>query len=91
MKFCMPLFLTKFFGIKQLDSIVMGFIIGGNNASIGRNLKIMIPLAYFFTLLKPSDVDGAMTPLDINQLILTPTMNDVGHFYKGINLRHNKS
>jgi hypothetical protein len=29
-------------------------------------LKIMIPLAYFFTLLKPSDVDGAMTPSDIN-------------------------
>jgi hypothetical protein len=51
----------------------------------------MIPLAYFFTLLKPLDVDGIMTPLDINQLILTPTMSDGGHFYKGIDLKHNKS
>jgi hypothetical protein len=66
-------------------------IIARNNASIGRNLKIMIPLAYFFTLLKPSDVDGIMTPSNINQLILTPTMNDVGHFYKGIDLKHSKS
>ncbi len=52
MKFCMPLFLTRFFGIKQLDSIVMGFIIGGNNASTRRNLKIMTPLAYFFHIVE---------------------------------------
>jgi hypothetical protein len=51
----------------------------------------MIPLAYFLTLLKPSNVDGTMTPSNINQLFLTPTMIDVGHFYRGIDLRHNKS
>jgi hypothetical protein len=66
-------------------------IIVGNNASIGKNLKILIPLEYLFTLLKPSNVDGTMTPSNINQLILTPTMIDVGHFYKSIDLWHNKS
>jgi hypothetical protein len=51
----------------------------------------MIPLAYIFTLLKPSNVDGTMIPLDINQLILTPIMNDVDHFYKGIDFKDSKS
>ncbi|CAK9197271.1 unnamed protein product [Sphagnum troendelagicum] len=63
----------------------------GSNASTGRNLKITIPSAYPFTLLKPSDVDGAMTLSDINQLILTPRMSDAGHFYRGSDLRHSKS
>jgi len=66
-------------------------IIAGSNASTGRNLKITIPSAYPFTLLKPSDVDGAMTLSDINQLILTPRMSDAGHFYRGSDLRHSKS
>jgi hypothetical protein len=30
----------------------MGFIIGGNNASTRRNLKIMTPLAYFFHIVE---------------------------------------
>ncbi|KAH8965918.1 hypothetical protein BDL97_04G141000 [Sphagnum fallax] len=64
----------------------------GSNASTGRKLKITIPLAYPFTLLKPSDSDGdVMTLSDINQLILKPPTSDARHCFGGSDPRRNKS
>jgi hypothetical protein len=91
-KFCMPL---SFQGFCHKLAILRccGFsIIAGSNASTGRKLKITIPLAYPFTLLKPSDSDGdVMTLSDINQLILKPPTSDARHCFGGSDPRRNKS